>query len=257
VVDSPDLRAPGISPVKTTLSRLSVTDRDSVPDPEDTIIVSSDDEASSDNVYSDDPCSFDFNRPFWRLSYDFQPSDESTGWSDMRESHSECLVKHYWQLDKVAEADERYMDLDSQRIGLHRQSEVFEGQPDELDGQLVDLDQSKEFDDQPEELEDQPEDFEEHSEEFEAFPEEFHYETKEFEDQLEDLAEDQREELDDKYDEAGDQHHRLPFYVRSHDSQSGEYFLLLLTFRQKFWSYLILQRIGLFTCHQYHYYLSS
>jgi len=232
-VASPDLEAPDISPRKTTLSKLSVTDGDSVPDPEDTIVVSSDDDASSDNVYYDDPCSFDINRPVWRPSDDFQPSFESAGW----ESNSEGLIKHYWHLDKVAEADVRYTDLDSQQVGLHGQSEVFEGQPDELDGQLVDLDQSKEFDDQPEELEDQPEDFEEHSEEFEAFPEEFHYETKEFEDQLEDLAEDQREELDDKYDEAGDQHHRLPFYVRSHDSQSGKYFLLLLTLRQKFWSY--------------------
>jgi hypothetical protein len=232
VVDSPDMLTPGLSPRKTTLSKLSVTDRDSVPDPEDTIIVSSDDDASSDNVYSDDPCSFHVNRPVWRLSDDFKPSFESAGW----EINSEGLVKHYWQLDKGAEADVRYTDLDSQRIGLHAQSEVFEGQLDELDGQLVDLDQSKEFDDQPEELEDQMEDFEDHSGEFEAFPEEFHHETKEFEDQLEDLAEDQGEELDQS-DEAGDQYHRLPFYVRSRDSQSGKYFLLLLTFRHKFWSY--------------------
>jgi hypothetical protein len=226
VVTSPDLLAPGLSPRKMTMSKISVTDRDSVPDPEDTIVVSSDDEGSSDNIYSDDPCSFDFNRPVWRLSDDFQPSFESAGW----ESNSEGLVKHYWQLDKVAEADVRYMDLHSQRVGLHVQS-------DELDGQLVDLDQSKEFDDQPEDLEDQLEDFEDHSREFEAFPEGLHYETEEFEDQLVDLAEDQREELDDKSDETGDQHHRLPFYVRSRDSQSGKYFLLLLTFRQKFWSY--------------------
>ncbi len=242
-VASPDLQAPGISPVKMTLSKLSVSDKDSVPDPEDTIIVSSDDEASSDNVYSDDPCSFNFNRPVWRPSDDFQiqPSFESAGW----ESNSEGLVKHYWELDKVAEVDDRYMDLGSQRIGLHRQSEVFEGQPDEPDGQLVDLDQSKEFDVQPEELEDQLEDFEDHAGEFEAFREEFHHETEEFEDQLEDLVEDQREELDDKYDEAGDQHHRLPFYVRFRDSQSGKFFLLLLSVDLQTKVFLLLQRIGL------------
>jgi hypothetical protein len=245
VVDSPDLRAPGLSPRKTTLSKLSVSDRDSVPDQEDTIIVSSDDDASSDNIYSDDPCSFDFNTSVWRLSDDFQPSLESAGW----ENNSEGLVKHYWQLDKVAEADTRYMDLDSQRIGLHARSEVFESQPDQLDGQLADLDQSQEFDDQLESLEDHPEDFEDHSGEFEALPEEFHYETEEFEDQLEDLAEDQREELDDKYGEAGDQYHRLPFYVRSRDSQSGKYFLTAVDLQTKV--LIILQRIGLFTCHHY------
>jgi hypothetical protein len=250
-VASPDLLAPGISPIKMTLSKLSVSDKNSVPDPEDTIIVSSDDEASSDNVYSDDPCSFDFNRPVWRPSDDFQPSFESAGW----ESNSEGLVKHYRQFDKVAEADESCLDLDSQQVGLHGQSEVFEGPPDELDSQLVDLDQSKEFDDQPEEMEDQPEDFEEHSEEFEAFPEEFYYETKEFEDQLEDLAEDQREEFDDQSDEAGDQYHRLPFYVRSHDSQSGKYFFSAVDLQTKV--LVILQRTGLFTCHHCHYYLSS
>jgi hypothetical protein len=250
VVASPDLLAPGISPVKMTLSKLSVSDKNSVPDPEDTIIVSSDDDASSDNVYYDNPCSFDFNRPVWRLSDDFQPSYESAEWLYMRGNNSEGLVKHYWKLDKAAETDKRYTDLGSQQVGLHGQAEVFEAQPDEPDGQLVDLDQSQEFDDQPEELEDQPEDFEDHSGDFEALPE-----TEEFDGQLEDLAEDQREELDDKYDEAGDQYHRLPFYVRSHHSQNGKYFLIAVDLQTKV--LVILQRTGLFTCHHCHYYLSS